>query len=781
MSGYDFKSLSASEFEALVHDLLENHLGIHLEIFKTGRDKGIDLRYSRSSRGSTIVQCKHYATAGLRILLSDLKKEVSKVIQLKPKRYLIVTSVPLSPDNKDVIFGLFSPYCKGTGDIIGGNELNAMLRTNREVEKTHYKLWLTSTTVIESIVKARILNATQAELNHIRSKIKLYVQNDSFRRALEILAKDHYCIIAGIPGIGKTTLAEALMMHHLGDNYKIIKVSENIGEAHELFRTTDRQVVYYDDFLGQTKIGEKLGKNEDASLLRFIDIVRQSKYGRLILTTREYILNDAKAGYEKLDRSDFDLRKCVVRVEDYTKLIRAQILYNHLYFSGISQDHVNAIIDNTRYLKIINHPNYNPRLIDSMTDSSRINSIPPSMYFKSFIDTLNYPIALWEHPFVNQLSDASRHLLIVLMSLPPRVDIGHVKRAFDSFHALQSAKYNTQTTSRDFMQSLRQLEGTFTITDELPTKMRVISFHNPSVRDYIEQEVIWNDGLVADLCASIVFFEQCILLWEITKADNQRTTRLVSNSVHEFEDALHRTYQENACYYEIPPQDATLGERAFRRQRTLSASTVEDRVKFIAHVVTILVSSSGKEMISDMARVIEKRVEEQKSSRQPLMELLRDKNMRTLVEHFPSGEILYSAQSIILNEPEEFEDFEVITEFMDSFPRLVSDEELENVRLSFYSWVDNFIDDAECSNDPVNIRSWTDSISHIGHLLHADITPDLLRLDKLASEIDRKVREQYEDNDEDDDLRSVGQDMRIVENEDEKIREMFSTLALRKG
>lgn len=104
---YDFISLSAYDFEILVRDLLQKHLGIFLESFKSGRDQGIDLRYAPALNKSLIVQCKHYVGTGYSGLLVALKKEVVKVKRLSPMRYCVATSVPLSPTNKEEIHRLF--------------------------------------------------------------------------------------------------------------------------------------------------------------------------------------------------------------------------------------------------------------------------------------------------------------------------------------------------------------------------------------------------------------------------------------------------------------------------------------------------------------------------------------------------------------------------------------------------------------------------------------------------------------------------------------------------
>lgn len=85
MPNYDFKSLSPVDFEVLVRDLLQEELNVRLESFRSGRDLGIDFRYSLDAGGEIIVQCKHYADSTFAKLLSDLRKRELPKIESCPR------------------------------------------------------------------------------------------------------------------------------------------------------------------------------------------------------------------------------------------------------------------------------------------------------------------------------------------------------------------------------------------------------------------------------------------------------------------------------------------------------------------------------------------------------------------------------------------------------------------------------------------------------------------------------------------------------------------------
>jgi hypothetical protein len=292
MSSYSFETLSGNEFEILVRDLLQEELGIVLESFKSGRDKGIDLRYAPSKDNSLIVQCKHYIGSGTTKLIADLKNHESpKVKKLSPQRYVVATSVGLTPSNKDEILDMF-PSCISTSDIYGRDDLNNLLTRHPKVELSHYKLWLTSTHVLEALVKSATINRTRLDLERIHGKLKYYVQNVSFVRAKKILDEQHYCIISGIPGIGKTTLAEALFIDHVRRGFEPVRIYRSIDEGFEMFKQGVPQVFYFDDFLGTTAFDESsLERNEDKQLLSFLQSIHSSSgEKKLILTSRDYIL-----------------------------------------------------------------------------------------------------------------------------------------------------------------------------------------------------------------------------------------------------------------------------------------------------------------------------------------------------------------------------------------------------------------------------------------------------------------------------------------------------------
>lgn len=293
MAEYDFHQLSPHDFENMARDLLQAEWGLKLESFKTGKDGGIDFRYAQSGF-QVIVQCKHYVRTGLAGLLRDLGKEATKVRKLKPQRYILITSVPLSPPNKDEIVKIIGSDVLNTGDIFGQEDLNNRLSHHPSVENRHYKLWLASRTVLDRVLHNASITQSEFKVRQVYKEIPRYVQSDAFPRAMKILENDRIVIVTGSPGVGKTTLANLLLYEHLEHGYQAVVIQRDVQEGLTRFQEGAPQVFYYDDFMGTTFLGDRVTSfrnNEDRAMLEFIAMVRTSPTTRMILTTREHIFS----------------------------------------------------------------------------------------------------------------------------------------------------------------------------------------------------------------------------------------------------------------------------------------------------------------------------------------------------------------------------------------------------------------------------------------------------------------------------------------------------------
>lgn len=515
MKNYDFGILSPFEFECFVRDILIERDGIEYSNFAEGRDGGVDLRASYGNGKKIIVQAKRYKTWNE--LKSVLKKEVDKVCKLNPERYVVATSVDLSVGNTDDIKTMFSPYIHEDKDILGKQGLNALLGLPRyrHIELQYYKLWLSSADVMRAFLNKHIINQTRIELNEIKETVRTFVMNPCFDKAMKVLMENHYVILSGVPGVGKTTMARMMSYMLLSKkepeyNYDwFYFIADDIDNAYQMLQEGERQVFLFDDFLGSTRFQQD-GKNFDSKLMKFIREIRRQKDKLFILTTREYILNDARNYYEKLKDDDIDMVKCVIDVGEYSDFVKGEILYNHLNDSGMSHEYIMAIKSDRNYIKLIRHPNFNPRIIESFVKQAPKETVAQGLYFKQVMGYFDHPDSVWEGAY-DQLEQTAKDMILVLATMDAPVMYDDWKRACDKFYErTHNGLYLDETA---WNHCSRSLSDCFIIIND-GRKGRYVTFHNPGIKDFIIRVISDNKDTQARLIQNAAFIEQLFSIFQ---------------------------------------------------------------------------------------------------------------------------------------------------------------------------------------------------------------------------------------------------------------------------
>ncbi|MDP3510187.1 MAG: hypothetical protein Q8T09_19605 [Candidatus Melainabacteria bacterium] len=198
-------------------------------------------------------------------------------------------------------------------------------------------------------------------------------------------------------------------------------------------------------------------------------------------------------------------------MSDYGERQRAQILYNHLYFSGLSDEHIKSIVASKSYRRIIYHPNFSPRVIEWMTDSFNASSIPATNFVDEFLGKLTDPSLLWAHVFDNQLRETARAILVVLaLARDGSLYLTDLRIAVREVTTLLIGKF---IGSSELDRDLRILDGNFVLSRRINDELTIVNFHNPSVRDFIFSRLKSNKALFLEYLKAVPFFEMLEFGW----------------------------------------------------------------------------------------------------------------------------------------------------------------------------------------------------------------------------------------------------------------------------
>lgn len=506
---YDFRNLSSADFEDLVRDLIGKEEGLRFEAFCVGPDNGIDGRHAYAGK-NVILQAKHYEGSSFSKLMTAMKRERLSIDKLAPTRYILATSCKLTPANKGNLAPLIGPSLKSEADIWGPEDINGLLRKYPEVLKSHIKLWLSGAGILEQVVRAAAHTFAALTMEEIEQKVRVYASNPSFGESLVTLKKYGLLIISGPPGVGKTTLAEMLCYTFLSEQWELVPI-RSLEDGFSAIIDSKKQIFLFDDFLGKVALDRQALAHKDSDLMRFMNRVRRSPNARFILTTRGYIFEEARRVSEYLGDQRLDVTKYVLDVGVYTRRIKARILYNHLLVSGTPKSHIQALLESNKIAKIVDHKNYNPRIIEAMTDALRTNDIKSTNYPTAFIDALNNPSQIWDTAFRTHIDHRCQHLLIAMFFLSEYgVAFADLHSSFDKLHTMMSTAYGLPHGPKDFEEALRILEGSF--IKIINIRKPVVSFINPSLKDYLSSYLFDIDFLIR-LVPTAASIDWLLRLW----------------------------------------------------------------------------------------------------------------------------------------------------------------------------------------------------------------------------------------------------------------------------
>ena len=491
---YDFSVLSDNEFEQLVNKLL-NGKTIVVEQYAEGRDNGID-GLVREIPDDAHIQAKHYIKSSFNKLKNKIEKEELPKFQKKNiSFYVLATSLNLSQGQAETLRALIKTMAQDAV-VLGSVSIGCLLDNDSATLKSTVKLWAANAEIVRAVLKPANMNCFYELLSRWEDLNKVFVETPDVKHVVDSLEKNHVAVIAGEPGVGKTTLAEYICLLYYKEGYEIHFFEGDFShDDYDLSDSEKKIVFYFDDFLGSTYYNCFSGK-QDSSIVSFLNRISKEKNKRFILTSRTNIIQKACFYSTKYKDYRLDQRAYVVNVGSYSFLTKARILYNHLRLSNLDVSDIAGIINDKTYWTIIKHRNFNPRLIHFITKKENYEETCEKTYLKFVIDSLDNPKEIWKNCFIKQLDASQRLLVQLVVANGAKVQETTLKCSYNKALIAMGVKTPEQELN-DFEYVLGVcLKSILKKEIEMSTGLNFIDVFNPSVSDYVLPIVLVDDVIV---------------------------------------------------------------------------------------------------------------------------------------------------------------------------------------------------------------------------------------------------------------------------------------------
>lgn len=509
---YNLLNLSSREFENLCADILTKYINKECRTFADGRDGGIDIRPVNGDN-SIIGQCKRHKDPNS--AKNEIIKEVRKIYQKNVKKYYIFISCELTPNNLDDIYNTYKDYMKDQTHIFDGVRICSLLDTEeyKYILRKHFKLWACSERVLALLQNKAITHDTDTLINNIENHKEYYVEtSDSIKVYKELLDK-RIILIKGEPGVGKSTVSEITVMKMLANIENLSLIYSSYGSINKIkdklsLNYNEKELIYIDDFLGQ--IYFDLQQDKIRNIIGFIDTIKRHKNKYLLLNTRITVLNEASKQYKSFSNSIDKIGIHQIELKNISRFEKAKILYNHFYFSDISDSEKKVILDNKNYFKIIDHKNYNPRLIEYICKKNNFKLVDCT-YLDFILNSLNNPKEIWSEPFKYKLKGIDKLFLYTLYGInDDYVQCELHKQAFNKLEYLVEDR-DRMIDNYDECYT-RLIDSYITAAYDYSDNRKLIKILNPSISDVIKE--YFDKFNNADYKKHLIIFEQYLRAYE---------------------------------------------------------------------------------------------------------------------------------------------------------------------------------------------------------------------------------------------------------------------------
>ncbi len=293
-------------------------------------------------------------------------------------------------------------------------------------------------------------------------------------------------------------LSEMLALKYAANGYSVRYTTST--DAHDVMSalSPNREVcelVVLDDFLGGNLL--EVRESQVTAVCSLVHHVRNMPGKRVILNSRISILNEARRRDVSQRMSRGFRNVPIVSTNHLTSLEKARIMIALMRREGVSAECIQSLmgqrIDRPWYRHLVEHRNFNPRIIEFASRSRSTYELAPDAQFASLLATLlDNPSQVWESEF-ERLTPSDRCLLHTLYTMPRGVCDGERVRA--AYERRIAHDPSIDASGDSFSKSLTRLNDSLVRSAVERDGSISLSAANPSINDYIASELKHGDAL----------------------------------------------------------------------------------------------------------------------------------------------------------------------------------------------------------------------------------------------------------------------------------------------
>jgi hypothetical protein len=314
-----------------------------------------------------------------------------------------------------------------------------------------------------------------------------------------------------------------------------------------------------------------------------------------------------------------------------------------------------------------------------------------------------------------------------MSTLPRDSFLDDVRDAFRLLYRTYSETYHADTRPSDFRSVLKELDGNFVRFDR-EDRRTTITFHNPSIRDFVQNYLLQSEEEVVLLLRGSKFFEQLVWLWTFEREGSRKFTfrAMLRRHADTFVTALTKTI-------DLPSYKQRY--RYVKGEFRYDPISIEERVEFLTGVAQTLKHPDLMLLVSSKRDHIKRRISRGRVERRDMVRLLEGlAKLPSCAEELNA--LIPVARSALLRLSNEIREFEAYRTFARIFPNAIDDDARLHVSQRFGALAERQIH----KYDPDAIREYASQLEDLGNEFSVDVTEAVAALEANARQKEKEAR-----------------------------------------